>query len=452
MGRHQSWQPSELGQAARDDASGQMSSYPGQAAGQQPSQLGQIGQVPTQTAVGQYPPGGSTVPKYSQYPQHAAASAHSQMFWLAIGFVMSLVAALILAGGILAFTHLNGGNTLADTPKAASTQRMAPGDSVGTKTGIPSGSDSLTSTPSTHATHEAEKPRTCGINGVGDAANPCPTTPANLPEAGDTEAGQATSPAPEGSAATTGTAALPPVKACDGATVVAPGNGRLNAAQLRLRFETIASNTGAKIAVAWYDPQYGLVTAGAEGGWPAWSTSKVPLAVAVSQAGKAAEFKDSIRQAITVSDNDAADRLWRGVADTDAQRAEAVTKVIRQSGDRNTVVPSTRRAAGFSIFGQTEWTPLNQVRFAATLPCQAQAGGVIEQMRYISPSQRWGMGRLPGATFKGGWGPSEGIYTVRQFGWYQDRSGNRVFIAMATQAGSMGAGTTVLDELSQILQ
>ena len=132
MGRHQSWQPSELGQAARDDASGQMSSYPRQAAGQQPSQLGQIGQVPTQTAVGQYPPGGSTASKYSQYPQHAAASAHSQMFWLVIGFAMSLVAALILAGVILAFTHLNGGNTLADTPKAASTQRMAPGDSVGT--------------------------------------------------------------------------------------------------------------------------------------------------------------------------------------------------------------------------------------------------------------------------------------------------------------------------------
>lgn len=451
MGRHKSWQPSELGQAARYDASGQMGSYPGQAPGQPPGQLGQTGQVST-PVVGQYPPGYSTAPKYSQYPQHAATPVRSQMFWLAIGFAMSLVAALIFAGGILVFTHLTSGNTLADTSKAAPMKRMAPGDSVGTKAGIPSGVDSSNTTPSAPATHAAENPRTCGINGVGDEANPCPATPATLPENGDTEAGQATSPAPEGSTATPGNAALPPVKACDGATVVAPGNGRLNAAQLRLRFETIASNTGAKIAVAWYDPQYGLVTAGAEGGWPAWSTSKVPLAVAVSQSGKAAELKDSIRQAITVSDNGAADRLWRGVADTDVRRAEAVTKVIRQSGDRNTVVPSTRRAAGFSIFGQTEWTPLNQVRFAATLPCLAETGGVIEQMRHISPSQRWGMGRLPGATFKGGWGPSGGIYTVRQFGWYQDRSGNRVFIAMAVQAGSMGAGTTVLDALSQVLQ
>ena len=33
---------------------------------------------------------------------------------------------------------------------------------------------------------------------------------------------------------------------------------------------------------------------------------------------------------------------------------------------------------------------------------------VLDAMARIVPEQRWGLGRVPGIRFKGGWGPSEG--------------------------------------------
>lgn len=406
MGKKPSWQPSELGQAARLET-------------------------------------GGAAPNQYRHPQHAVTPLRSQGFWLVVGFALSLVVAVSFAAGILAWRHFYSDSTArADSPRTHST-RMVAGDSIGTASESAAAANRETPTPSQPTPHETETKQTCGINGTTGAAIPCPTTPVPLTESAD-----ATQPGAE----QTGAGQMSAVKSCDGASIVAPANGKLSALQLRQKFEAIGANAGAKIAVAWYDPKYGLVTAGEEGVWPAWSTSKVPLAVAVTQAGHGGNLKYGIQQAITVSDNDAADRLWQSLGTSNTLRAEAMSKVIRQSGDLKTVVPTERRAAPYSIFGQTRWTPLNQVRFAAALPCLKDTSTVVENMRHIAPSQRWGMGRLSEATFKGGWGPGDGTYTVRQFGWYQDRDGNRVFLALATQAETMGAGISVLDALVKVLQ
>lgn len=411
-----SWRPSELGRAARNDT---------------PDSGYQIA-----------PP---------EMPRHAVPPAHSQRFWLIIGFVVALLAALLFSAGILIIRGLQVNVTAVTTSSPRSTPMHA-GDSVG-NSGAKAGGDARgNDTKGADATHEEPSatasttgsPGPCGINGVSDNATPCPSEAATLPETSESVAGE--------SAATATETPAPPALGCDGTDVVAPANGKLSALELRKKFEAVGQQAGAEIAVAWYDPKYGLVTAGKEGTWPAWSTSKVPLAVAVEQAGKGAEMRGNIASAITVSDNDAADRLWRSLGNSNSARAAAMTKILRQSGDTKTVVPAEPLAAGFSIFGQTQWTPLNQVRLAAVLPCMKGGAGVTDYMRQVTPSQRWGMGRLPGATFKGGWGPGRGTYTVRQFGWYQDADGNRVFLAMATQAGSMGAGTAVLDSLAKVLQ
>lgn len=421
MGKKPSWQPSELGQAARLE-------------------------------------NGGAPPNQYRHPQHAVTPLRSQGFWLAVGFMLSLVVALGFAAGILWWKHaFTDPAVRADSPRTHST-RMAAGDSIGTDSELLGAAGQETPTPSSPTPHETETNQACGINGTTGAAIPCPTTPATLAGnadatragAGQSEVGQTG--AGQGDAEQTGAAQVNSIKGCDGATIVAPATGKLSALQLRQKFEAIGAQAGAKIAVAWYDPRYGLVTAGEEGAWPAWSTSKVPLAVAVTQAGHGGNLKYGIQQAITVSDNESADRLWQSLGSNNTLRAEAVTKVIRQSGDLKTVVPTEKRVEQFSIFGQTQWIPLNQVRFAAALPCLKETAPVIENMRHITASQRWGMGQLPGAVFKGGWGPSGGGYTVRQFGWYQDRDGNRVFLALATQAGSMGAGTAVLDSLAGVLR
>lgn len=365
----------------------------------------------------------------------AEAGGHSQRFWLGIGFAVAVVVALVAGGGLLLWA--NPEILGSSSPSAAPSSRvtgMSSGDSIGNKS--PNPGQSLADSPETET-----KP--CQLNGIeGTSGVPC--------EADSELAGSAGTASPP--AGGTGAGAAEAVKGCDGATIVAPAKGKLTALELRQKFEALGEAAGAEIAVAWYDPKYGLVTAGKEGAWPAWSTSKVPLAVAVMQDGKGLDLQASMRQAITASDNAAAGRLWQGLAASNSERAEAMNRVLRQAGDSKTVVPTEQKLEGYSIFGQTTWTPTNQVRLAAALPCLKDAQQVTEFMGQVIPDQRWGMGRLPGAVFKGGWGPSGEVYTVRQFGWYEDAGGNRVFLAMAVKASSMSTGIALLDSFASVLR
>ncbi|WP_296181949.1 hypothetical protein [uncultured Mobiluncus sp.] len=253
---------------------------------------------------------------------------------------------------------------------------------------------------------------------------------------------------PSESSATRPQPASPP-RACDGVELTSPAAGRLSNQELRATFEKVGRDTGATISVAWFDPVSGkIATAGSAQAWVAWSTSKVPVSVAVSQAGKAGAMAGSLSAALRQSDNGAAEVLWQSLGPSDAARAQVVTQVLRQTGDNSTTVPSVRLRSGFTIFGQTPWTTASQVGFMMKLPCLDGSSPVVSNMGQVSSGQRWGMGRLPGATFKGGWGPGvNGGYLVRQMGWYQNSEGKRVPLAIAAQAGSFDGGISVLNQL-----
>ena len=181
----------------------------------------------------------------------------------------------------------------------------------------------------------------------------------------------------------------------------------------------------------------------------AWSTSKVPLAIAALRANPGATTQ--VRAAITQSDNEAAEALWEGLGGGESA-ASAVTDVLRQARDEKTTIPATRLREGFTVFGQTQWDAANQARFAAHLPCLPDSAAVLGEMGSIVPEQRWGLGRIDGASFKGGWGPADthAGYLARQFGILPTPSGD-VAVAVLADAPDLGAAEKKLDAIAQTL-
>ena len=163
----------------------------------------------------------------------------------------------------------------------------------------------------------------------------------------------------------------------------------------------------------------------------AWSTMKVPVVLAALAAGHA--DWDAIEAAITRSDNEAALLLWQGLDDGPAE----VEAVLRRAGDDRTTLEREPDPRGHSSFGRTVWSLRSALTFYAALARgemlpAADTERVLDAMGRIVPEQRWGLGRVPGIRFKGGWGPSErpeGGYEVIQVGI----AGARV-IAVAARA------------------
>jgi hypothetical protein len=185
----------------------------------------------------------------------------------------------------------------------------------------------------------------------------------------------------------------------------------------------------------------------------AWSTMKVPLAIAALRHDSQEEIRHEVEAAITWSDNDAAEALWQSLGDG-LEAAKAVQDVIDEAGDATTGVAGPRTTLDYTSFGGTEWTLANQVRFASQLPCLPESFHVTELMTEITPEQAWGLGVLEGTAFKGGWGPDDetGVYTVRQFGLVPVRSG-MIAVALAAQAdsGTFEDSTAILSRMAQLL-
>lgn len=189
-------------------------------------------------------------------------------------------------------------------------------------------------------------------------------------------------------------------------------------------------------------------TAGSWQSGVAWSTIKVPLAVAVARTTPQA--LENSASALTVSDNQAAESLWAALGGGDAA-ASAVGAVLAEGGDTVSQVPSVHTRAGYSIFGQTRWSLVDQARFASNLPCLGGAGRVVDLMGQITPEQQWGLGRIPDARFKGGWGPGEtGGYLVRQFGLVPGAGGD-VAVALAVEAPTFESGAAALSSMAEAL-
>lgn len=189
----------------------------------------------------------------------------------------------------------------------------------------------------------------------------------------------------------------------------------------------------------------------------AWSTIKVPLALAALRHDPDG-MMSAAEAAITFSDNGAAQELWDSLGNS-IEAAEAVESVLREAGDTATDIAdrnSKLAAVGSDellAFGATSWALSDQVRFASRLPCLPRANSVISLMGEITSSQSWGLGRLIGAEFKGGWGPDDdtGYYTVRQFGLVPTLSGP-IAVALAAEpaSGSFDDATDMMDRMAML--
>ncbi|SEC06161.1 hypothetical protein SAMN04488550_1247 [Gordonia malaquae] len=178
----------------------------------------------------------------------------------------------------------------------------------------------------------------------------------------------------------------------------------------------------------------------------AWSTIKVPLALAAQRKnGRTPE----IRTAIIDSDNDAALALRRSLG-TQSEGRKLVEAVIRDGGDTDTEVVEIK--ADDETFGLTVWPLRGAATFAANLPCLPDSKYIVGLMGNVASVQSWGIEvmKSPADTaVKGGWGPGDkGGYEVRQLGLITHKDGSQTAVAMSTYSGEpMDDGVAVLNKV-----
>lgn len=222
---------------------------------------------------------------------------------------------------------------------------------------------------------------------------------------------------------------------------------RLTAESLRTGFTQFAKTLKGSVVLAWapVGSPDAVQSLGGVVDQDAWSTMKVPIAVAnvIKDGGTPkASTSATMRRMITVSDNGAALTLWRRLGSR-ATAQSKVQDVIRRGGDSSTLVRQTS-------FGLTTWTVANQAAFGAGLPCIKESGPVLALMDQIVRDHRWGFGAVAGdIRFKGGWGPSKHGYLMRQLGIVTLKNGSKVAVAIATQPkGGHSTGAANLSKLA----
>ncbi|MDO5626679.1 MAG: hypothetical protein Q4G43_00020 [Mobilicoccus sp.] len=230
----------------------------------------------------------------------------------------------------------------------------------------------------------------------------------------------------------------------------------MRAADLAAPFAEFVAEHGGRAAVAWAPvgaPDHVQVL-GSTTDRDAWSTIKVPIAVAALNAAddsEVGELQAQAAAAIERSDNRAAAVLWRSLG-TGAQASDAVEGFLALAGDPRTEVGED--AVGEQRgFGRTAWSVADSARVASMLPCLPEAAFVYDEMAKIDKDHRWGMGAMSvPVRFKGGWGPSDHGYLVRQLGVMQ-KDGGQIALAMAVQPGDgrHETGTATADELARWL-
>ena len=214
-------------------------------------------------------------------------------------------------------------------------------------------------------------------------------------------------------------------------------------------FHELSSHLPAEVGIAIAAVGSSPIFLGTLSSGVAWSTSKVPLAVAALRVGVGS--RQLVTQTIAQSDNAAAEELWSQLGDP-ASAARQVQDVIREAGDPATVVESRRLREGYTAFGQTRWSLADQARFAAGLAQVADASAVVDLMRGLTTDHRWGLA-AKGFAAKGGWGPGlADDYLVRQLGLVPTASGTLgVALAAEIHDGEHEAGVDVVNSLADWL-
>ncbi|MDK8663626.1 hypothetical protein [Corynebacterium coyleae] len=176
----------------------------------------------------------------------------------------------------------------------------------------------------------------------------------------------------------------------------------------------------------------GGITAGDNRPESAFSTMKVPVAIGALRKSPAA-YPDA-EVAVTRSDNPAAHRMFGQVSGAE------LDGIIAEAGSRTT------NSAGYQM--GTLWTTSDQAAFASGLRCVKGHEPVLDMMGRVVDYQRWGVGRIPGARFKGGWNYYENGHLARQFGLIPGPNGDiAVAITVHSPKGHEGS-FAMLNELA----
>lgn len=207
----------------------------------------------------------------------------------------------------------------------------------------------------------------------------------------------------------------------------------------------IEKETGTEVGVALFDGSE-MTQSGSLYALPAWSTIKIPIArAAVEHCDYGADYVEELTQAsIEWSDNDSARALWDCMG-SDEQAGEMVREEIAKSGSQVKVE---------GAFGTTSWSFPGQARYAYYLSQQDEDDPVIMEMHHIAEDQSYGLGRIKGVPFKGGWSDFEpdGSWHTRQFGWLElDGVRYGVAVGARSEAGSYGDTMAALDAVAEAL-
>ena len=224
----------------------------------------------------------------------------------------------------------------------------------------------------------------------------------------------------------------------------------------RAAFEALESSIRGQLGVALapIGARQPAAELGTLRGGVAWSTIKVPIALAVEARRPTDRERTQMAEMLTVSDNAAAEALWSSLGPPPVA-ARAVERVLEAAGDTETKVETRVVRPGFTAFGQTRWSLAAQVRLMAALPELPCSEVTRSLMRQVVPEQRWGLGTLgEEVELKGGWGPDpEGRHLVRQLGIVGLSGGARLAVAIATvpDDGTLESGTANLDQVARWL-
>jgi hypothetical protein len=213
-------------------------------------------------------------------------------------------------------------------------------------------------------------------------------------------------------------------------------------------FDEVSAGLSGQVGVAIAGDQ-GVRVLGLWNQGPAWSTVKVPLAIAGLRKSQDAA-KPYVAPAIKESNNDAAEAIWSQLGTTD-EAAAAVQAVLRDGGDSETVVQSERVRPGYTPFGQSIWSLADQAQFAASLPCVEGSQIVLDDMRNLGANQQWGLALREDSAAKGGWGPSEhGTYLVRQLSVIATPSGSLgIALSAVPNDGTFETGVAQIGKLAE---
>ncbi|GAA4745768.1 hypothetical protein ACFQNE_07625 [Gordonia phosphorivorans] len=222
---------------------------------------------------------------------------------------------------------------------------------------------------------------------------------------------------------------------------------------------TAAAELAASFDKADFGPGVGMVLApvgssevavfGDQKARVAWSTMKVPVALAAQRNGAKQSL---INRSIIDSDNDANLALRESLG-TPEQASDKITAVLRDGGDTTTELVEIVEPD--ETFGLTVWPLTASAVFTAHLPCLPDAGQIVTDMGEVAGNQQWGLKSMTAkhitTAVKGGWGPAaEGGVEVRQIGLITWRDGRQLAVSMSSyQPGAeMGVGTANLNRMA----